>query len=40
MQHPNAEEIIRVYVKGAPEFVVNKCTKTIGHDGRPAAMND
>ena len=40
MQHPNAAEIIRVYVKGAPEYIVNKCTKTLGHDGRPAIMNE
>lgn len=40
MQHPNAEEIIRVYVKGAPEQIVNKCTKTLGADGRPVILNE
>lgn len=31
---------MRVYVKGAPESVVNKCKFTIGIDSRKVALDD
>ena len=26
LRHPDLEDTIRVYVKGAPEYIINKCT--------------
>jgi len=40
MRHPDSENTVRVYVKGAPEYIVNKCTSTLGADGRRAALDD
>jgi magnesium-transporting ATPase (P-type) len=34
------EETVRVYVKGAPEYVINKCTTTLDEDGREIALDD
>jgi Ca2+-transporting ATPase len=39
MRHPLYQDLIRVYVKGAPEMIVGKCTKTYDVDGRTAAMS-
>jgi magnesium-transporting ATPase (P-type) len=33
-------EIVRVYVKGAPEYIVNKCVKTLDIDGTKVLMTD
>ena len=34
------DDIVRVYVKGAPEFVINKCIRTFNVDGKKIPMND
>jgi magnesium-transporting ATPase (P-type) len=31
---------VRVYVKGAPEYVINKCQSTIGENGRKVALDE
>lgn len=33
MEHPDQEEIVRIYVKGAPEYILPKCTKTFSVEG-------
>jgi magnesium-transporting ATPase (P-type) len=33
VRHPDMSDIIRVYVKGAPEFIIDKCTRTHHIDG-------
>lgn len=38
MRHPLYQDLIRVYVKGAPEYIVDKCTKTYDVDGRTIPM--
>jgi magnesium-transporting ATPase (P-type) len=40
LQHPDMDDIVRVYVKGAPEIIILKCTKTIGINGQVSHMND
>ena len=40
LKHPDLEDTVRVYVKGAPEYVLNKCQYTIGEDGRRVALED
>jgi magnesium-transporting ATPase (P-type) len=40
MQHPDFEETVRVYVKGAPEYVLSKCTKTFSIKGEIIPMSD
>lgn len=39
MQLPESD-IVRIYIKGAPEFVVNKCVKTFKVDGDKTHMDD
>jgi len=34
------EETVRVYVKGAPEYVINKCVKTFEVDGSKTHLTD
>ena len=34
------DDIVRVYVKGAPEYIVHKCTRTFGVDGNKIPMSD
>ena len=34
VRHPDDEDLVRVFVKGAPEIVVRLCEKTIEEDGR------
>jgi magnesium-transporting ATPase (P-type) len=31
---PEKPDTIRVYVKGAPEYLINMCTKTIATNGK------
>ena len=40
LQHPDNEEMVRVYVKGAPEYIVSKCVKTYDIDGSRIMMSD
>jgi magnesium-transporting ATPase (P-type) len=37
---PDMEDTVRVYVKGAPEYVVNKCIRTFKEDGKKQPMSD
>jgi magnesium-transporting ATPase (P-type) len=34
------DDIVRIYVKGAPEIVVFKCTKTISQNGGVSPLED
>lgn len=34
------DDIIRVYVKGAPEKIIDKCTKTYAVDGTRAHLDN
>jgi magnesium-transporting ATPase (P-type) len=40
VRHPDLEDTVRVYVKGAPEYIVHKCTRTFGVDGKKTSMTD
>jgi magnesium-transporting ATPase (P-type) len=40
MSHPDNEELVRIYVKGAPEAIVSKCVKTFDIDGSKIMMSD
>ena len=33
VRHPDLEDVIRIYVKGAPEYILDKCTRTHHVDG-------
>ena len=39
VRHPDRDDIVRVYIKGAPEFIVEKCSRTYDVDGRCIAMD-
>jgi magnesium-transporting ATPase (P-type) len=34
------EDTVRIYVKGAPEIIVNKCIRTFNVDGKKVPMSD
>lgn len=40
VRHPDMDDIIRVYVKGAPEKIIDKCTKTYAVDGTRAHLDN
>jgi magnesium-transporting ATPase (P-type) len=40
VRHPEREDTIRIYIKGAPELITPKCTRTFEVDGRIVPMND
>ena len=40
VRHPDLVDTVRVYLKGAPEFIINKCTRTFGLDGNKAPLTD
>lgn len=40
LRHPDLEDVVRVYVKGAPEYIAHKCTSFIGPDGRRATIDE
>jgi magnesium-transporting ATPase (P-type) len=40
VHHPEKESIVRVYMKGAPEVVVSRCTRTFHTDGKVIPMED
>lgn len=40
LRHPDLEDVVRVYVKGAPEYIAHKCTSTVGPDGRRTALDE
>jgi len=40
VRHPEKESIVRVYMKGAPEVVVSRCSRTYYTDGKVIPMED
>lgn len=40
VRHPDHDDLIRVYIKGAPEVVVSKCSRTYHVDGKVIPMDD
>lgn len=40
VRHPDMEDIVRIYIKGAPEYIIHKCDKTFGVDGNKQPMSD
>jgi len=40
IRHPEHEELVRIYIKGAPELIVSKCTRTFDVDGKVIPMQD
>ena len=40
IRHPDDPELIRIFAKGAPEYLVNQCIKTIDSDGAVVPLND
>lgn len=40
MRHPDLEDTVRVYLKGAPEMVMNKCTHFFGPTGGLQLMKE
>lgn len=37
---PGREDLVRIYIKGAPEFIAHKCSRTIEVDGRTVPMTN
>jgi magnesium-transporting ATPase (P-type) len=33
VRHPDMDDIVRIYVKGAPEYIIDRCKKTHQVDG-------
>jgi Ca2+-transporting ATPase len=40
VRHPDNDNIVRVYVKGAPEIIVSKCSRTFDIEGKIAPLQD
>ena len=40
VRHPDHDDFVRVYMKGAPEIVVTKCTRTYHIDGKVIPLDD
>lgn len=40
VRHPDKEDLIRIYIKGAPELIVHKCTRTYDVDGKTIPMSN
>jgi len=40
VRFPQNEDIVRVYVKGAPEYIVNKCVRTYNEEGKQILMSN
>jgi len=40
VRHPDIEDVIRIYIKGAPELLVHKCTRTYDVDGKTIPMSN
>jgi magnesium-transporting ATPase (P-type) len=40
IRHPDINDIVRIYVKGAPEYIIDKCTRTHNVDGSRAHMDN
>ena len=40
VRHPDDDELIRVYVKGAAEMVIKFCSKTINTEGEVVVLSE
>jgi Ca2+ transporting ATPase len=40
VRHPDNDDLVRVYIKGAPEIVVGKCSRTFHVDGKVIPLDD
>lgn len=40
VHHPNLEDTVRVYVKGAPEIVMGMCANTYDSSGNRVPLDD
>ena len=40
VRHPENENLVRVYVKGAPEIIVSKCSRTLDVEGKITPLDD
>jgi P-type Ca2+ transporter type 2C len=40
VRHPDREDLVRIYIKGAPELLVPKCQRTFYLDGRIVPLQD
>lgn len=39
VRHPEMDGVVRIYVKGAPEYIIDKCTRTFQVDGQRNSMD-
>ena len=40
VRHPDQEDLIRIYIKGAPEIIVSRCTRTFDLEGDSQTLKD
>ena len=40
VRHPDHDDLVRIFVKGAPEIIVGKCSRTYDVDGKVIPMSD
>lgn len=40
LRHPDHDDFVRVFMKGAPEIVVSKCSRTYHIDGKVIPLDD
>lgn len=40
VNHPTDDQKLRVYIKGAPDYVINNCTHFVGSDGNEAELSE
>jgi len=40
VRHPDHDDFVRIYIKGAPEIIVSKCSRTYHVDGKVIPMED
>ena len=40
VRHPDKADLVRIYIKGAPELIIPKCQRTFDVDGRVIPLID
>ena len=40
VRHPDQNDLVRIFIKGAPELIVPKCQRTYDVDGKIIPMSD
>lgn len=40
LAHPTREDAVRVYVKGAPEYILHKCSAMYNYEGQKVQMGE